>query len=1549
MESNEEQEYEQNESEDTSQSALGQAGNTAKRAAKKAAKETAKKAVKVAAKVIGKAILKLLGNPYVLGALAIILVAVIGYFVIKNSFPKSSVSSTQYTLEINASAENADEQTKAVAQTYEVNRSYLTATIKDINAIYSDFIASLEESDSTNALEDMKKEFGTDDVTLQEMNFEKDPLEYNKPVEERTAKSNTTTKTSSTSSVINSTAATNKYPTTATYVLPSQKRELYKHMLMTEKYNFNMINWKLYKAEGDGGNRYLPAEPTNDIQYAVEPSLGLRFPLSTDKTADYFVQLVEPYLQSSLIPISMYSMSINTTTNSSDDDGVYKNAEFAYAIISEAYSDITMNIYQLEEYTENWSKEYWDEAKGDLYGTVQCLRVPTNLDKLCEENITVTVDEVKEQYCDDKENEEDCPNWEKMISSGGAFQTSEQYKEYENKAKAVKCSEYKVDNLVYKGTNEITSKSDANKYYKTLTSNYNSDIVTYEYRNCAIVKTEGFILNEDTQTIISTNNESENRLTGSSKEVSYEYKPYRVKSFDIVLEYEYEFEVYNTNEQPDSITTSTVELDNEKIEENIIEDSSYYVQKASSIDCHDENDSCDGRFYTIIGDYKYKVNRKRVNTTKKWSDKLITVPNGFSHRRYNFDDVVEFVFGETLADATESFSTTAINYYSELESDKKINRIDLINANPEIFNNYITNLESFDKNISIKQSSLSYTYNILKERFKDIQVGGILPYIYGQTLGLNSNYLFDDEKDDSCSGDYYGLSGYGGYIWPLPNNPYISGLYGYTSWYGANHEGIDIWATETGEQKAVDVVAARDGTVYLASDAGIESNTTLGIGGYGNHIIIKHNDGKYTLYGHLETGTFKVKTGEIVKAGQVIAKTGSSGNSSAWHLHFNISNEPYSDCEDPLLYYIVEPTSSEYPEYSKAQKSQISTANAYKFVGVKSENGTAATLDNFLFIGDSRTEGISDRLKDLGENINVQAVSSSKQSEWIEVVKNGSGTVQGKTVTLPEADSVSGVSVALGVNEIDSTGKMDELLSELLTRYPNKIIYVNSVFPVAEKYTDTNASTLNSKIKKFNEHLKTKCSSNQNLVFVDVSENLVTSTGYLNSEYTDYKGLDLSNDRAKEKLVNNIQDGILSGGSFTSNSGGEITNEYSVASDMKKITNVSSGVDTDAFKKFKNKYWSYITKWSDAYELDPYLILAIGAHESGCGGVNLSETVDENFRKIRKSESKNGIPSTVTGIWQLTLWGETSYTNNTKDKNGNSIGTVDVDEQVLGNVEMQIRIACAMMRDNYDKQDNKTLPAILSYNKGPGNKISEETAKNYPYVQNVAIYYDIQNSGKYSGGFYECIKSDSSVENVSETINLEGSYVGEGKEEGDDYNNKGYFTNAGGTKYHTYNQSAYNDKRWTNNGCGPTCCAIVLSGLTGVEREPNTIFTLTGYTSFEKDLIPLLNKYNITTEQYYSGKQKYGHYEADTLINNTDKEFILKELEKGHPVIVYMKKGGSYNGCTYSGHFMTLLGVKSNGDVYVADPGGRLRDGWISIDTLVKYAQLTTYLICKPS
>jgi hypothetical protein len=64
----------------------------------------------------------------------------------------------------------------------------------------------------------------------------------------------------------------------------------------------------------------------------------------------------------------------------------------------------------------------------------------------------------------------------------------------------------------------------------------------------------------------------------------------------------------------------------------------------------------------------------------------------------------------------------------------------------------------------------------------------------------------------------------------------------------------------------------------------------------GNYVMIDHGKNEYSLYAHLQPGSVRVHVGDEVKAGDVIGKLGSSGNSTEPHLHFHVCNKP-----DPLM------------------------------------------------------------------------------------------------------------------------------------------------------------------------------------------------------------------------------------------------------------------------------------------------------------------------------------------------------------------------------------------------------------------------------------------------------------------------------------------------------------------------------------------------------------------------------------------------------------------------------------------------------------------------
>ena len=147
-----------------------------------------------------------------------------------------------------------------------------------------------------------------------------------------------------------------------------------------------------------------------------------------------------------------------------------------------------------------------------------------------------------------------------------------------------------------------------------------------------------------------------------------------------------------------------------------------------------------------------------------------------------------------------------------------------------------------------------------------------------------------------------------GYLWPVPSTKralsrgYFSGHSGLDI---AVASGTDVYATKAGTVYYVytgcnSVNAASTGNTVSCSSStcnpssknfqsytnGSKSYKTCNYG-YGNGVVIKHTDGTYSMYAHMST--VSVSKGATVTQGQKIGTSGSSGNSTGAHLHFELS------------------------------------------------------------------------------------------------------------------------------------------------------------------------------------------------------------------------------------------------------------------------------------------------------------------------------------------------------------------------------------------------------------------------------------------------------------------------------------------------------------------------------------------------------------------------------------------------------------------------------------------------------------------------------------
>ncbi len=130
-------------------------------------------------------------------------------------------------------------------------------------------------------------------------------------------------------------------------------------------------------------------------------------------------------------------------------------------------------------------------------------------------------------------------------------------------------------------------------------------------------------------------------------------------------------------------------------------------------------------------------------------------------------------------------------------------------------------------------------------------------------------------------------TGNGRFCWPAPSYTRMSSPYGWRLHpiYKVNkfHSGVDLAAPG-----GSNILAAESGTVKFAGWNG----------GYGNCLIIDHGGGITTLYGH--ASRLCVSKGQYVSKGEVVAKVGTTGNSTGNHLHFEVLIN--GKTTDPMAY-----------------------------------------------------------------------------------------------------------------------------------------------------------------------------------------------------------------------------------------------------------------------------------------------------------------------------------------------------------------------------------------------------------------------------------------------------------------------------------------------------------------------------------------------------------------------------------------------------------------------------------------------------------------------
>lgn len=181
---------------------------------------------------------------------------------------------------------------------------------------------------------------------------------------------------------------------------------------------------------------------------------------------------------------------------------------------------------------------------------------------------------------------------------------------------------------------------------------------------------------------------------------------------------------------------------------------------------------------------------------------------------------------------------------------------------------YIPNM----RGVVMKEAGSAAVTRVLR----DSQIRPEYVYRINGSRDLNKKYIF--VPNGKLSNLERSLFLGTGFMAPLQrkSGPHVTSRFGtrrspFNQRYTEFHAGVDVSCP-----RGSDVLAARDGRVVFSGF----------YGGYGNLVILQHEYGYRSFYGHLSRTM--VKAGDRIKRGQVIARSGNTGRTTGPHLHFEV-------------------------------------------------------------------------------------------------------------------------------------------------------------------------------------------------------------------------------------------------------------------------------------------------------------------------------------------------------------------------------------------------------------------------------------------------------------------------------------------------------------------------------------------------------------------------------------------------------------------------------------------------------------------------------------
>ncbi|MBO6881678.1 T9SS type A sorting domain-containing protein [Winogradskyella sp.] len=198
-------------------------------------------------------------------------------------------------------------------------------------------------------------------------------------------------------------------------------------------------------------------------------------------------------------------------------------------------------------------------------------------------------------------------------------------------------------------------------------------------------------------------------------------------------------------------------------------------------------------------------------------------------------------------------------------------------------------------------------YQNIQSRISELSQNNRLAYS-AENRGVHPLFVWPLQKStNSTYNEIYGISGYIDHNAAYPDQltDYNCGTRSYDTDNGYNHQGIDYFTWPFGwkmmDNDEVEIIAAAPGQIVAKSDGNFDRSCDFDTTTPWNAVYIQHSDGSIALYGHMKNGSTTTKNiGDMVIEGEYLGVVGSSGVSTAPHLHFEIfTDATFTQLVDP--------------------------------------------------------------------------------------------------------------------------------------------------------------------------------------------------------------------------------------------------------------------------------------------------------------------------------------------------------------------------------------------------------------------------------------------------------------------------------------------------------------------------------------------------------------------------------------------------------------------------------------------------------------------------